>query len=117
MTLEPGNCTEHTVKLTQCVHNRKRVWICVSKDPPELRVFRLDRDGLRNVKRVLKHKFKEFSRAECSVDGVCGGDGLAQHVNDALHFAALSIGLYQTQVLRVILPSPLKIEKIRVREY
>lgn len=71
------------------------VYMCMCKKvPPELRVLTLNGDRLRNVKRVLKHKFEEFGSAERSIDCVCGGDGLAQHVNDALHFAALSIGLY-----------------------
>lgn len=74
------------------------------KVPPKLRVFTLYGDRLRNVEWVLKYKFEEIGGTERSVDCVCGGDGLAQHVNDALHFGAFSIGLYQTQVLRVLCP-------------
>lgn len=90
---------------------QRRVCACMKKISPKLRVFTLNCDRLRNVERVLKHKFEEVGGTECSINCVCGGDGLAQHVNDAFYFAALSIGLYQTQVLRVLCPillSPLE---------
>lgn len=85
--------------------------VSVCEIPPELWVVTLNGDRLWNVERVLEHEFEELGGPECGIECVCCGDGLAQHVSDALWFTAFSICLNQMQVLRVlhvVLLSPLK---------
>lgn len=57
---------------------------CVS---PELRVITVNGDSLRYIKGILKDKLHVLSRAQAGIEQVLGGDGLAQHVGDALCFA------------------------------
>lgn len=49
-------------------------------------------DRLRYIKGILKNKFHVLSRAQAGIEHVMGGDGLAQHVGDALRLAAVSAG-------------------------
>ncbi len=49
-------------------------------------------DGLRDVKGVFKDKLHVLSRAQAGVEQVLGGDGLAQHVSDAIRLHTLFTG-------------------------
>lgn len=49
-------------------------------------------DSLRHIKGVFKDKLHVLSGAQAGVEQVLGGDGLAQHVGDALCLAVLFHG-------------------------
>lgn len=49
-------------------------------------------DGLGYIKGIFKDKLHVLGRAQAGVEQVLGGDGLAQHVGDALSLAALLAG-------------------------
>lgn len=49
-------------------------------------------DGLRYIKGISKDKLHVLGRAQAGVEQVLGGDGLAQHVGDALCLAVFFTG-------------------------
>lgn len=53
----------------------------------------MDGDSLGDVKGVFEDKLHVLGRAQAGVQEVLGGDGLAQHVGNALGLAALFTGL------------------------
>lgn len=65
---------------------------------PELRAVNLYSHRVLSVVRVLKCELEELSRAQCGVQRVVGGDGLAQQVGDALSLGALPVGINDLQV-------------------
>lgn len=60
---------------------------------PELRVIAVNRDRLWNIERISEDKLHVLSRAQAGVEQVLSGDGLAQHVGDALCLAAIFYGI------------------------
>ena len=56
-------------------------------------------DSLRNIKGVFKDKLHVLSGAQAGVEKVLGGDGLAQHVGDALCLAVLFDGIDRIKFL------------------
>lgn len=65
-------------------------------------------DGLRHIKGIFKDKLHVLSRAQAGVEQVLGGDGLAQHVGDALCLAALFAGFDPTKFFSQLgFPSPI----------
>lgn len=71
---------------------------------PELRVVNLDRHCVLDAVGVLQSKLEELSRPQHSIDSVSGGDGLAQHLGDALALGALPVGIDHLQVPQVLQP-------------
>lgn len=65
---------------------------------PKLWVLNLDGDCMLDVIWVFQSKLKEFGGAKHHIEGVIGGNGPAQHANDALSFNALPVGLDDLKV-------------------
>lgn len=59
---------------------------------PELRVVAVNGDRLRHIEGIFEDKLHVLSRAEAGIQQVLCGDGLAQHIGDALCLAALCNG-------------------------
>lgn len=60
-------------------------------------------DRLWHIKWILKDKLHVLCRAQASIKQVLGGDGLAQHVGDALCFALGFTGIGQLGFFRLSL--------------
>lgn len=71
---------------------------------PELRPVYPDGHRVLDAVGVLQGELKELGRAQRGVDGVVGGDGLAEHGGDALGLDALSVRLDQLEVSGVLNP-------------
>lgn len=65
---------------------------------PELRAVNFDGHCVLSVVWVLKCELEELSCAQCGIQCVVGGDGLAQQVGDALRLGALPVGINDLQV-------------------
>lgn len=65
---------------------------------PELRAVDFDGHRVLSVVWVFKSKLEELGRAQCGVQCVVGGEGLAQDPRDALGLGALPVGIDDLQV-------------------
>lgn len=70
---------------------------------PELGIITVNGDSLRYVKGVFKDKLHVLSRTQAGVQQVLRGDGLTQHVGDALCLGAVSTR-FEPGFLSLILP-------------
>ena len=64
----------------------------------ELRVVDVEHDGVLDVVGIAQHELEELGGAERRTDGVLGGDGRVQHVQNAVFLVLLTVQLDRLQV-------------------